>query len=326
MLALASRWGFLYFNPAAGYRPEDIEQSAFGWWDLEVRAIDHIGVTSLVNSEGYTLEINIKALDELPELGVPGIEIVWDLTHPTIGDQQQREERRHDPQTQAFTWDQHTSIPGQLPFRHWPIIPDPGPILKTCVSFAVTECYLFPLRPVGFARFNGEDSYIKLDNLMTFVNNPFRLSCEVKLNQTVNHWPICGKQGTGGFFGMEGDDIVFGFLQLDTSWDPVTDVWLTWVYEFESETQLQHKLTIAGDVVRDATFARQNFGINTLGVYREGVSGTLWADMDMRNLKIESGTPGDYTTLLDMPLFENALDVGPLGNHGTTFNMALPSV
>jgi hypothetical protein len=48
--------------------------------------------------------------------------------------------------------------------------------------------------------------------------------------------------------------------------------------------------------------------------------------MDIRDLKIETGTPGDYETLLDMPLRTNALDIGPNENHGTTFNMDLPSV
>jgi hypothetical protein len=195
-----------------------------------------------------------------------------------------------------------------------------------CELFSVSECYVFEEEDVGMASFNGTDAYIQLTDLMTFANNPFKMSAEIRLNQTVNHWPILGRQGTGGFFGMEGDDIVFGNLQLDTSWTPVTDVWFTWVYEFEPSTQLQHKLTIAGTVVKDGTHSRQFTPFDTIGVYKQGVSGTLWADMDVRDLKIETGTPGDYETLLDMPLRANALDVGPNANHGTPFNMDLPAV
>lgn len=195
--------------------------------------------------------------------------------------------------------------------------------------YAVSECYEFPNHPdldPGMAAFDGSTAYISLSQLMTFTNNPFRIACEVRLNQTANHWPILGKEAVGGFMGMRGADIIFGNLTLPTSWTPVTDVWLTWVYEFEPVTQLQHKLTIAGVVVRDSTNSRQFPTFNNLGVYKHGVGGTLWADMDMRDLKIETGTPGNYTTLLEMPLRDNALDLGPQANHGTTFNMPLPSI
>lgn len=176
------------------------------------------------------------------------------------------------------------------------------------------------------ASFNGTDAYIQLGDLGSFPFNPFKISCEIRLNQTANHWPVLGRDGAGGFCGMRDDNIVFGSFEIDTSWTPVTDVWFPWVFEFEWPDLLKYKLKIGGSTVWNSVQVRQNFPMDTIGVYKHGISGTLWADMDMRDLKIETGSPSSPVTLIDMPLRENALDLGPNANHGTTFNMVLPSV
>lgn len=326
LIPLASRWGIVYYQRTLDYDPSFSDRNGIGWFDFETRGDNKIGVTTPADQNGFTVEVEVCSKDELDALLGPGVEMEVTVDHPSFGRIKQVGEWLNHPDAVNWLYNMNTN------FWHgsgrWSVYEvDPGwPFDLEIDIWAVNECYPFVQTPVGMAAFNGSDAYIKLDNLMSFANNPFRLSCEVRLNQTANHWPILGRDGTGGFFGMEDDDIVFGNLQLDTSWTPVQDEWVTWVYEFEPSTQLQHKLSIAGTVVKDATHSRQSTPFNTIGVYKQGVSGTLWADMDLRNLKIEAGTPGSYTTLLDMPLLENALDAGPEENHGTTFNMELPSV
>ena len=70
---------------------------------------------------------------------------------------------------------------------------------------------------------------------------------------------------------------------------------------------------------------RQNVLFNNLGVFRHNDPGVIWGDFDMRLLKLQTGPPGNLVTVLDMPLIENALDLSVNANHGTTFNMDLPS-
>jgi hypothetical protein len=323
---LASRMGFWYRDHGLSWDETADDLKAFGWFDWEARGEGHLGVTIPENADGYSAEITLKEYD----LGEPtfhkGIDCEIVLSHATFGEQKQEGRFSDVPVFVPWRYNMNTREHFGVLIWEWvDWIPGPGTRLH-CDIFAVTECYPFARLPPEMASLDGSSAYIKLNDLMTFVSDPFRLSCELRLNQTIDHWPILGRDGTGGFMGMKDDDIIFGNLTLPTSWTPVTDTWVTWVYEFEPETQLQHKLTIAGTVVRDSTNSRQFPAFNTIGVYKHGVSGTLWADMDIRDLKIETGTPGDYTTLLDMPLRENALDAGPQANHGTTFNMALPSV
>ncbi len=194
--------------------------------------------------------------------------------------------------------------------------------------FPMSLCFDWPPNPPfpGMAEMNGVDSYIALTNNLTNFFQPFKLSAEVRLHNVTTFWPILGREANGGFFGMHNNEVLFGNVRYSTSWTPFLDRWFTWVYEFEPLTQLQHKLTIDGIVVSDITTNRQFVPFNNLGVYKHNLPGTIWANLDLRRLKYEKGTPGSYTTVLDMPLELNALDAGPNANHGTTFNMTLPSV
>jgi hypothetical protein len=194
--------------------------------------------------------------------------------------------------------------------------------------FGLSECYDFPLHPdldPGFAAFNGVDAYISLTQNTPNFNAPFVLQADVRLHDVTSFWPIFGKEGTGGFVGMDGDDLIFVILILDTDWVPVLDTWFNWRLEFEQETQLGYKLFIDDVEVMHRTTNRVFAQLNNLGVYRHNSDPTIWANMDMKNLKILTGDPPSTDVKLDMPLIVNALDSGPLENHGTTFNMDLPS-
>jgi hypothetical protein len=223
-------------------------------------------------------------------------------------------------------WNLDTYENNGTPGWYWQDVDPPGSEIHLCQLFAASECYEFPEDDIGHAAMNGVDAYIKLDNPLGAINFDFVIELDVRLNQTVNHWPVFGVQGTGGFIGMQGADLIVGAAQRTTSWTPVTDVWFNWRLEFEQQSQLNYELFIDDVKVLDTVTNRLNFQPNTIGVYKQGVPGTLWADADFKNLKVRTGDAPSSDVRLDMPLIENALDLGPLANNGTTFNMPLPSV
>jgi hypothetical protein len=122
------------------------------------------------------------------------------------------------------------------------------------------------------------------------------------------------------------DDFTLGALRLDTSFTPNLGQWYNWRLEFEQRAQLSYDLLIDGQNVMARTTNRQSLPFNVIGAYKRGIPGTLWSDVNMRNVKWFTGDAPSTDVELDMPLFENALDLGPNENHGTTFNMELPSI
>ena len=180
--------------------------------------------------------------------------------------------------------------------------------------------------PVGFSKFNGIDSYIALDSNTPTLDAPFKLEAEIRLHNVTTFWPIFGREAAGGFLGMDDNDLVFGNITLPTSWTPVLNTWFKFRLEFEQAIQLQYKLFIDDVEVLDTTSIRQTtIDFINLGVFRHNDPGVIWGDFDMRFLKLQMGDAGNLTTALEMPLQVDAQDIGPLGNHGTTFNMDLPS-
>lgn len=177
-----------------------------------------------------------------------------------------------------------------------------------------------------FARFNGLDAYIALTAVTAAFSLPFRVTCDFRYQGQPDWMPIWGKAAAGGFFGLDKEEVIFGNLRLPTSWTPDVNVWHTYRYDFEQTGQLGHQLYIDDIVVLDAVTNRQFMNSNRLGVFRQGGIGQIWGRFDLRNLLYLRGTVGSFVTELDMPLTTNALDLGPRANHGTTFNMELPSV
>lgn len=191
-------------------------------------------------------------------------------------------------------------------------------------AYAVSECYEFPADPTlpeAAAAFNGSDSYIRLTNNIPRLDVPFIISADIRLHDVTSFWPLFGLDGTGGFTGMDENDSIFGFLRLVTTWVPVLDVWFNWRFEFEQVSQLNYRTYIDDVLVDETTGGRQFSHRNTIGVYRHGVSGTIWANMDVKNLKLLTGAVPSTDVALDMPLQVDALDHGPLENHGTPFNI-----
>lgn len=314
-------------SPAVG----DPEVHRMFWVDLDVITDGvHLAGNAGVDPETlYDADVSIKQYTSLPSTGNPGREIRVDLEHSQgatavmtleyqdLGGQRLRYNRN---------WAQSSPI-ASIDFgsAEWP------QEVNRFEWYPVPECYTFPpqapiLPPEGFAEFNGINSYIALTKLTKAFNDPFRVTCEFRIRGQPDWMPIWGKFATGGFFGKDQTDVVFGNLRLNTSWAADVDVWHTYRYDFEQTGQLGHQEYIDGINVMDRVVARQFMDSNRLGVYRHTVPGTIWGHFDLRDLKYLKGTVGSFVTELDMPLRLNALDSGPELNHGTTFNMALPSV
>lgn len=193
--------------------------------------------------------------------------------------------------------------------------------------FTMSECFDLTAfeAPIGMAEFNGVDAWILLDHGLVNTNTDFIIEARIRLKELDHFWPLMGINGTGGFLGMDGEEFIFGTLRLATSWTPTKDVWFNWRLEFEQPLQLKYKLFIDDIEVMDRTVARQHLQFDTLGVSKQGVPGTIWANMDMRSLKMWTGDFPSSTVAIDMPCETDACDIGPDENHGVTANMTLPS-
>jgi hypothetical protein len=189
------------------------------------------------------------------------------------------------------------------------------------------QCFVVPDPPdlENGAEFNGVDAYIELDHALSNTNAPMIFEADIKFN-TIQENPFFGVGSTGGFGGFRDDhDFTWISLRPDPTFDATVGQWYKVRFEFEQRAQLSYDLFIDDVNVWAATQSRQHTAFNRLGVYKQGVSGTLWADLSMKNLKWWSGAAPSTDLILDMPLIDNALDLSDDENHGTTFNMDLPS-
>lgn len=209
-----------------------------------------------------------------------------------------------------------------------PTIPFPGFLRWKCNT--VSSCWDLPGEAtefgVGFAEFNGVDAYVQLDVPLTSTNAPFIYELEFRLH-TLHQYPFMGREAAGGFLGHAlNNNLLFGNLNRPTTYVADVGVWHKWRLEFEQTGPLSYDLLVDDINVWSQVTNRQSIRFQNLGVFRHNTTGTQWADLDMRNLKIWSGAAPSTIVELDMPLIVNALDFGPNLNHGTTFNMDLPSV
>lgn len=326
LIPLASRWGFFSTDGFTPYNPLTPPYAIFGWSDAEVRADNHIGFTIPESPDGWAVDVNIKGKDVLDAEGGPGIELEQVTTHTTFGQLRTVSEWPLSFGSSSFRYNQNTWFLRPNPTwtiyensQNWPQFWDPW-------IFAVDECYPFKLTPVGMAAMNGTDAYIALDQQIPLEGGPSFFEADVRLRQT--DWnPFLAPAVQQSQIAILGTDGTYGARRLDLPDLPAFDVWFKYRIEFEwsSGLQLNYKAWI-DDVLQDElTGARVFIRARNIGVRTH--SGTpVWGDFDIKNLLFKRGSFASPVTILDMPLIENALDLGPSANHGTTFNMALPSV
>lgn len=326
LIPIAGRYGFLYREDGLDWDLDAPSTNFFGGFDAFAVGEDHIRLLMGENAHGFDVTVDIEAVESTPDALVQGVVITITMVHATFGTQTAVGEYPVTEISDRWNWVSNTDF--HAPKFGWQYTNDPSwtiPVLEP-ILWGVPDCFVFPRLPVGMAAFNGSDAYIALDHNITGLNQDFVIECDVRLNDSSTWWPVFGQAGLGGFIGMDGADLIFGGLRQATSWTPVEDVWFNWRLEFEQPDQLKVKLFIDDTLVATRVTNRFNAPINRVGVYKQGVGGSLWMDGDMKNLKVLLGDYPSTDVELDMPLIENALDVGPGENHGTTFNMRLPSV
>jgi hypothetical protein len=305
--------------------------------DLDESAEFELFGTSGEDISGREVEMSIiqHLEDDFPGSHGSGIEYAFKFKHIGFDDYHEQwffendhfgDEHKENPMLESslgspLTLHRVADVPSELNLT-WPI----NDFTPQFSWEPMSECYTFhdeDLQAIS-AEFNGVDSYIRLDHDLKRVNSPFIMSARIRLHSPDDFWPVLGTDGSGNFCGMEGSDTIFGAHRLSTTWSPLLNEWFDWRLEFE-QVSANNLRTFINDVqVDESTIIRQQMALNTLGVYKHGVSGTLWAHMDMKDFKYLSGDAPSTVVEAHLPLRVNALDLGPDENHGETFEMDLP--
>lgn len=176
------------------------------------------------------------------------------------------------------------------------------------------------------AEFNGVDAYIGLDHSIGIDNGPFFFEADVRLRDN-DLAPMLAAAWHIFDLGISFEQAKYGNRLIDLDDLPAVDTWFKFRMEFEwSKAQLLTYHCWIDDVEQSFLVSPRFFlGFDNLGV-RDFDNIPVWGDFDMKNLIFKRGTFASPTTVLDMKLIVNALDDGPDENHGTTHNMALPSI
>jgi hypothetical protein len=325
-IPVASRWGLYYFPIGEIWDDGNGVDNAAGWFDMEIIGENHIHGSLPVNAHGYGMDIVIKTVEDLPIHSQPGIEIAIDITRPSLPLLRQRGEYVAQGATQPMDWNQDTN--------HFPIGPGwiwldetfPFEGVTVVQIFGVSECYLFPEEDVGMASMNGVDAYIELDQAIAIDGGPFFFEADVRIRQD-DFNAFLAPHSQNSVLGTLNEEGVYSSRRLELPDWPGFDVWFKYRLEFEwsNGLQLNYKAWI-DDVVQDElTNPRVFLGFTAIGV-RRLAGPAVWGDFDIKNLVFKRGSFSSPVVVLDMPLKKNALDIGPNSNHGTTFNMDLPSV
>jgi len=325
MIPQASRWGIFYYPAFQEYDPTDPDLNAVGWFDFEVRDINHIGVTTEENFWGFTADVNITSQENLPLFNKPGIRVDIALDHPNFGTLLQHGEWANDPNEINWRHNHNTWFWRGSGRWNTDFIPPQWPGNTHIDIFGVMECYSFPRMSVGRAEFNGIDAWVDLQFDLGVDNGPFSIACDMVLHDRTNH-PIVCRQSQNSGYQIIGENLHYGTPVMATNFLPAVGVEFNLRLEFEWSSQLQLRYeTFLNDVlVNSFTGNRQNFNMGQLGKRNSG-GNAVFGNFDMWNLIFLRGTFLEPVEELDMPLQESAKDFGPKENDGTTFNMTLPS-
>ena len=108
MIPLASRYGFIYWPDGDDYGDGTPETEAFGWFDAETIAKNHIRVTTPENEFGYSAQIDWNTFPEEEPFEPSGVEVTIALTRDTGGTQVQRGRFFWAPPATTWEWNHDT--------------------------------------------------------------------------------------------------------------------------------------------------------------------------------------------------------------------------
>ena len=309
--------------------------SGFTWFYLDM---DPIGPGHCIGStgdarDGSSCTVEFEQMEVLPVSGVRGVLVTTSQVVPpdpvTV-----RTTEYPDNSFPDWYYDVDVAVPVGPVLRN-PDWSDPWPTgfwgITYTEWYSMSECYDFTpylAPPVvdTFATFNGVDTYLQLDGTTPFFGWPSKIECDVRF-RSLNRAIFLG-HNTGGSYSFYIHNNRWHFSGNNALINPLPalDTWLHMEFERGWRNPASGARNLRFDDVLVSSFQGANFAVqaNRIGG-NIPVPPTMWADMDLRNLTIDNGDVNNPNLILDMPLVDNACDVGPFAFKGTTFNMDLPS-
>lgn len=311
----------------------------WGWVDLSVNTTDHFvadtGLDALGRKVTFELIQNYDPFLPLTDIN-QWLDFKWTYSRVGFDDV-------------WFNWRYHTSIANQGPVPVMAALQevvDVSYVYTTNLPFVIntdwtspngrlawnwdpmSECYdLIPPPPAEeFANFNGVDAELLLDSLTGNWGTTWQWSGDFYFRSLTNaHITILSAgsaviSGVSPTQGYARDKTVnhggsvplneWVNIRLERNWsEPATGKLKIWVNGVEKGQNIT---------------TQPNMNMDVIGAPRPTAIPTF-ADLNMKNFKLETGTAATPLVRLNMPLQLNACDAGPLGNDGTTVNMSLPS-
>lgn len=302
--------------------------SNWGWLDLLPVSEGHLFGEAGDDPDGWNASMDVQEWESLPVAGTPGIQQSYRVTDPdgewkqfTYENQRDSIGRWYEPHMSSNLLANPPSV--ETESAGWPFETFEFDWNRT----SVPECYDFPFEPgEGFARFNGNDSWIGLTNLTPNVAGTWQWSADVFIRDLRGVWIMAHlTSGTSrtGYNITNGNWVT---ANVPTTPLPTLNTWFNLKMEREWSVPTGNHMKVFFDDVEVGSLLRPNFQtqFNTLGGNRPGTPPFQFGNFDMRNLLFRIGGPSSPSIILDMPLTDNTCDLGPLANHGIPHNMLLP--
>jgi len=317
------RW-FCHWDTSDFGGPEQLD----GYIDLSPLGPGVLEGVSGVSAQGYQIVLTVSSLEVLPLTGNPGINVLVKIVRISDGayfydsrdyDWETPEEYRVPIRTDTST--HSASEDGFSGLFGWTV--------NNLYCQGVGSCYDFgqviPSGP-GFAEFNGVDAWIQLDSAIPLQG--FNYDYEYDIRMQGNDMVMLGTLGAGRPYTriLNGTYYNGDFHAYPLSPAPAVGVWTKVRQEWRGPEGPTAMKIYVDDVLAAQGFgaSQQYGGFDMLGRYNAGAF-NIWGHADMRDVKLTYYSGSGPVVDLDMPLRENACDLSPAGNNGTTFNMPIPS-
>lgn len=318
----ASRYYIEYLDTV-----DDEQFTIFGY--VDVAAIDegHLFGSAGTNSDGWTITLDIQEYDVTPVLGQPGVVATFRTENLGLGFWYEAKFWYLDDEFAKWSRSVRINLTASFFFQEerspgWPV----G--LHEIKGGSLPECFSFPLieEEEDFANFNGTNSYIQLEAFTPQIATRWEMSGEMYLRSNLKAWLLVHSSQNLVRAGFSG-----GLAQYRTSTGAISpplplDEWFAFRFEREWTFPTGNFFRLFVNETQVAQFGGVNWALQFDQIghprFEEDVP---WPNYDLRNFRVLIGTPESPITVLDMPLEVNACDQGADENHGTTFNMALPS-
>lgn len=318
----ASRWAVEIESHTAPF-----EFKYRGWLDVEPVGQNHLFGSTGYNSDGWECTLDIQAYDPAPQFTFPGVVTIQRWQH----------------ETQPFYWqstlwfidffgqgweEQMTLIEDNATYQEYDTNPQVGGQVVGWYGRAMPECFSFPTLSAGpgFAEGNGVDAYIQMDTETIDAVNRWRWEADVYLRSYANAHVMVNSISGARITGINETLAYWRSINIPYSPPVPLNEWHHIAVERSWQSPVGALMKIFVDGQERGSAVRGNPSNKFDGILgaRDVVPKT-YANMDIKNLILMTGSPEAPLILLNMPMIDNACQSPPQSNNGTTHNMALPS-